>query len=468
MPLMPVTDSMFLLAETREHPMHVGGLQLFEKPDGAGPDYLSTMRRDLLADTNMRSIFRRRPARPVNIAGYLAWSEDDDLELDYHFRHSSLPQPGRVRELLELTSRWHSTLLDRHRPLWEIHLIEGLHDDRFAMYTKVHHALLDGVSALRQLQATLSDDPNDLNCPPPWGSRRELRTKNDGNSPLSLTQSVGRTLSQLAGVAPAALKVANDAFRDHTLTLPMQAPRTMFNVPIGGARRFAAQSWSLDRVRAVATAAGVSRNDVVLAMCSGALRDYLIEQRALPDAPMIAMVPVSLRKKRDPGDPAGNSIGALLCNLATDVADPAARLTAIHKSMRDGKRLFSQLSPLQTLLLSALNVGQIGISAIPGIVKNTRPPFNIVISNVPGPRKQMYWNGAALDGIYPASVLFDGQALNITLTNNGDNLDFGITGCRRSVPHLQRILTHLDTALAELEAATRAETPRDLTSRVSI
>jgi hypothetical protein len=132
-------------------------------------------------------------------------------------------------------------------------------------------------------------------------------------------------------------------------------------------------------VRAVATAAGVSRNDVVLAMCAGALRDYLIEQRALPDAPMIAMVPVSLRKKRDPGDPAGNSIGALLCNLATDVADPAARLTAIHKSMRDGKRLFSQLSPLQTLLLSALNVGQIGISAIPGIVKNTRPPFNIVI-----------------------------------------------------------------------------------------
>jgi WS/DGAT/MGAT family acyltransferase len=455
MQLMPVTDSMFLFVETREHPMHVGGLQLFKKPDGAGPDYLRTMRRNLLVDTNMRSLFRRRPMRPVNTAGYLAWSQDADVELDYHFRHSALPQPGRIRELLELTSRWHSTLLDRHRPLWEIHLIEGLQDDRFAMYTKIHHSLMDGVSALRHLQGVLSDDPGDVNCPPPWGSRQELEAKHNGHSPNSLIEHAGRTLNQLAGVPPAALKVAEEAFHEHTLTLPMQAPKTMLNVPIGGARRFAAQSWSLDRVRTVATAAGASRNDVVLAMCAGALRDYLIEQSALPDAPMIAMVPVSLRRKPGNGDPSGNNIGALLCNLATDQADPAVRLAAIHKSMRDGKRLFSQLSPLQTLLLSAINVAPLGLSPIPGVVANTRPPFNLVISNVPGPRRQMYWNGAALDGIYPASVLLDGQALNITLTNNGDNLDFGITGCRRSVPHLQRILTHLDTALAELEAATK-------------
>ncbi|MCU1683199.1 MAG: diacylglycerol O-acyltransferase [Amycolatopsis sp.] len=455
MPLMPVTDSMFLLVETREHPMHVGGLQLFKKPEGAGPDYLSNLRRDLLDSTNMRSLFRRRPSRPVNTAGYLGWSQDANLELDYHFRHSALPQPGRIRELLELTSRWHGTLLDRHRPLWEIHLIEGLADDRFAIYTKIHHALMDGVSALKQLQGTLSEDPDDLDCPPPWGTRQKEPSARNGKAPSSFFRTAGRTFSQLAGVAPAAFKVAGEAFREHTLTLPMQAPKTMLNVPIGGARRFAAQSWSLDRVRQIASAAGVSRNDVVLAMCSGALRDYLIEQSALPDAPMVAMVPVSLRRKTDAGEAAGNNIGALLCNLATDQTDPAQRLTAIHQSMRNGKRLFSELTPLQTMLLSGLNVAQLGISPIPGVVNNTRPPFNIIISNVPGPRKQMYWNGAQLDGVYPASVLLDGQALNITLTSNGDNLDFGITGCRRSVPHLQRILTHLDTALAELEAATR-------------
>jgi WS/DGAT/MGAT family acyltransferase len=435
--------------------MHVGGLQLFKKPGGAGPDYLRDIRRTLLDGDNIRSVFRRRPARPVNIFGHVAWTTDANLELDYHFRHSALPQPGRIRELLELTSRWHGTLLDRHRPLWEIHLIEGLQDNRFAMYTKVHHSLMDGVSALRQLQSTLSDDPADLDCPPPWGSRLEAGAQRPARPSGSPFRTAQNTLSQLAGLAPAAVKVANEALREHTLTLPMQAPKTMFNVPIGGARRFAAQSWSLDRVRKIAANAGVSRNDVVLAMCSGALRDYLIEQSALPDAPMIAMVPMSLRRKTDPGEAAGNNIGALLCNLATDRTDPAERLTAIHKSMRDGKRLFSELTPLQTLVLSAFNIAQLGISPVPGVVSNTRPPFNIVISNVPGPRKQMYWNGAQLDGIYPASVLLDGQALNITQTSNGDNLDFGITGCRRSVPHLQRILTHLDTALAELEAATR-------------
>ncbi|SFO95144.1 acyltransferase, WS/DGAT/MGAT [Amycolatopsis arida] len=452
---MPVTDSMFLLVETREHPMHVGGLQLFEKPEGAGPEYLGELRRDLLANTEVRGLFRRRPARPVSTLGYLGWTEDTELDLDYHFRHSALPQPGRVRELLELTSRWHGTLLDRHRPLWEIHLVEGLRDGRFAMYNKVHHALLDGVAALRHLQSILSDDPAVRDCPPPWGSRQPEPAR-PAHRPRSLLAGARGTLGQFTGLAPAAMKVAGEAFREHRLTLPMQAPRTMFNVPIGGARRFAAQSWPLARVRTVAAAAGVSRNDVVLAMCAGALRDYLIEQRALPDAPLVAMVPVSLRPRREDGAASGNAIGALLCNLATHKPDPAARLATISESMRDGKRLFSELTPLQTLLLSGLNVAALGASPLPGVVTNTRPPFNLVISNVPGPRRQLYWNGARLDGIYPASVLLDGQAVNITLTSNADNLDFGITGCRRSVPHLQRILTHLDTALAELEAATAA------------
>jgi WS/DGAT/MGAT family acyltransferase len=442
---------MFLLVESREHPMHVGGLQLFRKPDGAGDDFLRGLREDLLKADNVPPLFRRRPARPVNTAGYLAWVQDTDVDLDYHFRHSALPKPGRVRELLELTSRWHSTLLDRHRPLWEIHLVEGLQDGRFAMYSKIHHALLDGVSALRHLQGTLSDDPDDHDCPPPWGSRRPPREKRERGS-RSLLQTARSSLEQLAGLAPAAVKVANEAFRENTLLLPMQAPRTMFNVPIGGARRFAAQSWPLARVRAIATKTSTSRNDVVLAMCAGALRDYLIEQSALPDAPLVAMVPVSMRKQTET-ESSGNQIGALLCNLATDKTDAAVRLATIHHSMREAKRIFKELTPVQALLLSGINVAQLGVSTVPGVVANTRPPFNLVISNVPGPRKQMYWNGAHLDGIYPASVLLDGQALNITLTNNGDNLDFGITGCRRSVPHLQRLLLHLDTALTELEAA---------------
>jgi len=173
----------------------------------------------------------------------------------------------------------------------------------------------------------------------------------------------------------------------------------------------------------------------------------------LPDDPLIAMVPVSMRPTAGTGESTGNAIGALLCNLGTEQPDPADRLTVINQSMANGKRIFKQLTPIQALLLSGVNVAQLGVSPLPGLVNRTKPPFNLVISNVPGPPGQMYWNGAALDGIYPASVLLDGQALNITLTSTGDSVDFGITGCRRSIPHLQRLLTHLDTALAELEVA---------------
>ncbi|WP_024874776.1 WS/DGAT/MGAT family O-acyltransferase [Saccharomonospora piscinae] len=459
MTLMPVTDSMFLALETREHPMHVGGLQLFTPPPGAGPEYLRTLRQDLLDTSSARDVFRLRPATPLSTRGYLSWVADADLDLHYHFRHSALPRPGRVRELLELTSRWHSTPLDRHRPLWEIHLVEGLADGRFALYSKIHHSLMDGVSALRQLQSVLTDDPDARDCPAPWGTRRSRPQPARDAAPFDPRRLVrlGRTaVTELAGMAPLAARVATEAFREQRLTLPMRAPKTMFNVPVGGARRFAAQSWQHDRLGTVASAAGVSRNDVLLAMCSAALRTYLLERQALPNTPLVAMVPVSLRRRASPGESSGNRIGALLCDLGTHLADPAARLAVIRRSMAEGKRLFHDLTPTQALLLSALNVAPFAASPVPGFVTHTRPAFNIVISTVPGPRRRLYWNGAGLDGIYPASVLLDGLALNITTTTSGDTLDVGITGCRRSVPHLQRLLTYLEDGLTELERAVSA------------
>src|SRR5687768_2315338 len=168
MALMPVTDSMFLLAESREHPMHVGGLQLFRPPDGAGPDFLSDLHRQLIADEDVRPLFRRRPRGPVSSLGQWAWAEDSELDLEYHIRLSALPRPGRVRELLELTSRLHGSLLDRHRPLWEFHLIEGVEGDRFAVYSKIHHAMMDGVRAMKHLEKSLSTDPDRRDMPPFW------------------------------------------------------------------------------------------------------------------------------------------------------------------------------------------------------------------------------------------------------------------------------------------------------------
>lgn len=451
MELISPTDSMFLIGESREHPMHVAGLQLFEPPEGSGPEFVRDLHQTIVKNDDFQPTFRKHPGRLLGGISNVAWAFDDDVDIDYHLRRSAVPGPGRIRELLELTSRWHGTLLDRHRPLWETHLVEGLADGRFAIYTKIHHALLDGISAQRLTIRSMTTDPDDREVRVPWtlGPKRRTKGPEDSRSTLqSLTGAVG----SLASLAPSTLAVARAALLEQQLTLPFRAPKTMFNVPIGGARRVAAQSWPLARIRAIKSAAGVTVNDVVLAMCSGALRAYLIEGRALPETPMVAMVPVSLRTA-DEQDAGGNMVGTILCNLATDTADPAKRLDAISTSMRDNKKVFAELPRTQALALSAMLMSGLALGLVPGFVSSAPPPFNIVISNVPGAREPMYWKGARLDGNYPLSIALDGQALNITLTNNADNLDFGLVGCRRSVPHLQRLLTHLEDSLAELERA---------------
>ncbi|AFC46673.1 MULTISPECIES: WS/DGAT/MGAT family O-acyltransferase [Mycobacterium] len=448
MELMMPTDAIFLLGESREHPMHVGGLQLFEPPPGAGRGFARELHKQLTAQREFQPTFRKHPAKFVGGIANLGWSYDDDIDVDYHVRRSALPSPKRVRELLELTSRWHSTLLDRHRPLWETHIVEGLKDGRFAIYTKVHHALIDGVSAQKLMQRALSTDPDDPEIRAPWSLSKPKRR----SSPSSRLGSLARAAGSVAALAPSTVGLARAALLEQQLTLPFGAPKTMLNVKIGGARRCAAQSWSLDRIKSVKRAAGVTVNDVVLAMCSGALRYYLLEQNALPDTPLIAMVPVSLRTEEE-ADAGGNMVGAILCNLATDTDDPAQRLLTISDSMCSNKKVFSQLPRLQALALSAVNTSALALAAVPGWVASTSPPFNIIISNVPGPTQPIYYGGARLDGNYPLSIALDGQALNITLASNAGNLDFGLVGCRRSVPHLQRLLAHLESSLKDLERA---------------
>ncbi|MCW2552667.1 MAG: Diacylglycerol O-acyltransferase [Mycobacterium sp.] len=451
MKLISPTDSMFLIGESREHPMHVAGLQLFEPPEGAGPDFIRDMYETIIKNDEFQPTFRKHPGRLLGGISNVAWAFDDDVDIDYHLRRSALPRPGRVRDLLALVSRLHGTLLDRHRPLWEASLVEGLGDGRFAVYTKIHHSLLDGVSAQRLTIRSMTSDPDDHEIRVPWTLGPKPRKK-DSAGGRSALQTITGAVGSLASLAPSTLSIARAALLEQELTLPFRAPKTMFNVPIGGARRAAAQSWPLSRIRAVKSAAGVTVNDVVLAMCAGALRAYLIEQDALPDTPLVAMVPVSLRTA-DEQDAGGNMVGTILCNLATDIADPAKRLDAINTSMRDNKKVFADLPRTQALALSAFLVSGIALGLVPGFVSTAPPPFNIVISNVPGASEPMYWNGARLDGNYPLSIALDGQALNITMTNNADNLDFGLVGCRRSVPHLQRLLMHLEDSLAELEQA---------------
>jgi WS/DGAT/MGAT family acyltransferase len=312
---------------------------------------------------------------------------------------------------------------------------------------------MDGVSALRLMQRAFSSDPDDDEVRVPWSigpRKREAAPK-----PPSLLERASRATGSAFALAPSTLKLARAALLEQQLVLPFRAPRSMFNVRIGGARRVAAQSWSLERIKSVKSAAGVTVNDVILAMSSGALRAYLLDQNALPDEPLTAMVPVNLRKNED--DRGGNMVGTFLCNLATNLDDPAKRLEVISTSIRDTKEVFAQLPPVQQMALSAFNIGGLFFGLIPGYLSTASPPFNIVISNVSTGRSEpLYWRGARLDGNYPLSIALDGQAVNITVTNNDANLDFGLVGCRRSVPHLQRLLGDLETSLKDLERAVGA------------
>lgn len=459
---MPVTSSMFLIAETREQPMHVGGLQLFIPREGqSGTELAEEIFDNFHGCRNVRSLFRRRPASPVSLMGNLAWTYDDDIDFDYHVRRTVLPRPGRIRELLRYVSLNHGALLDRNRPMWELHVIEGLEDGRVATYTKIHHSLMDGVSAMRLLEDALSPDPDDRNGTAMWDSALSRKRR---RPPAAATGRLRGTVSgavhlagqavnvteQIVGAGPAIAKIAWTAVTDDSFTSPfVPAPSTLLNASIGSARRFAAQQWPLDRLKAAAAALDITLNDVILAMCAGALRAYLIDRDALPDAPLIAAVPVSTRT--DASDEAGNSVTVILANLATDQPDPERRLATIVRSTRKSKEVIRGLSPLQALTFGAAAALPLALATVPGFVRFTPPQFNLFISNVPGHQEPRYWNGARLEGSYPVSIAMEGLALNITVTSTADQVNFGLIGARKELPSLQRLLTHLDTALEELE-----------------
>jgi diacylglycerol O-acyltransferase len=460
LPMSP-TSSLFLMAEKRESPMHVASLQLFEPPEGADALDVRAMFEATITDdveNTVAPLYRKRPRRSITSLGQWGWEIDRDFDLEHHVRRSALPKPGRILELLALCSRLHSTLLDRQRPLWEVHLIEGLDDGRYAVYFKVHHSLMDGVSALRLLDRTLSADPDERDMPAPWAPTPPRQRGGSGSSSQGgLATQLRRTFGDTAGLVPALARTVTRALNEQTAAMSFSAPNTMLNVPITGARRFAAQSWPMHRIRAVGEKAGATVNDVVLAMCSGALRHYLLDLDALPDTSLIAMVPVSLASSGPvDSDGGGNAVGAVMCRLGTELPDPGDRLATIHASMDDGKAALRTMSPTQILAMSALGISPLAIWPALQLTGRVRPPFNLVISNVPGPRVQKYWNGARLDGLYPLSIPLDGQALNITCSSYSDEIAFGLVGCRRTVPHLQRLLIHLDDELNALEKAVGA------------
>ena len=443
-PLHPI-DFIFLSLEKRQQPMHVGGLFLFEIPENA-PD---TFMQDLVNDIRKSKTI---PVPPFNnrLSG-LFWDEDEEFDLDHHFRHVSLPHPGRIRELLIYISQEHSTLIDRAKPLWTCNIIEGIEGNRFAMYFKIHHAMVDGVAGMRFIEKSLSDDPTEKSIVPPWcveGKRaKRLKESKPGRIKKVLMglkdqlQATPRVMQELSQT------LLKDFGRNPDYVSSFQAPSSILNQRVSSSRRFAAQSFELDRFRHIAKALDVTINDIVLAVCSGALREYLISHQSLPNKPLIAMVPASLRS--DDSD-VSNRITMILANLATHKDDPLERLQTIRRSVQNAKQRFKRMTSDQILNYSAVVYGPAGLNILSGMMPKHQA-FNLVISNVPGPREPLYWNGAKLDALYPASIVLDGQALNITMTSYLDKLEVGLTACRNALPRMQNLLTHLEDEILRFE-----------------
>jgi WS/DGAT/MGAT family acyltransferase len=470
-PMSPA-DSIFLLAETPQQPVNVGALALLTPPEGGDTGSMREMFFTARARNQVAPPWRRRPHRSLTSLGQWHWRTEAHVDLNYHVRLTALPAAAGMAELSDLVSRLHSVPLDRARPLWEFYLIEGLADGRYAVYIKIHHALADGVSAMRLMQRTVSADPDQQAMPAlwevaEWGAAACEDESATAPAPeadlLDRAAGVVGSAADLVGVAPALADTAWRAMRRRGGPLTLAAPHTPLNVAISSARSFAGCSFPLERLRLVAKHTDATINDVVLAMCAGALRRYLFAHDALPTAPLTAMVPVSLRSDELVGAPdefPGNKIGTLVCSLGTQLADPAERLTAIQASMRDGKAALAGRSPLQVRAMSALGAAPLALAMTLGRAPRPLRPPNVLISNVPGPTGPLYWNGARFDVIYPLSVPVDGQALNITCSGINDQITFGLTGCRRAVPAIGMLADFLGRELDLLDAFHRIGRPR--------
>ena len=441
-------DALFLYLETPLTPMHVGSVTTFAPPPG-DIDLFAALRRHTADRLDLLPSYKRRLAPTPFGLDHPSWIVEDEVDLDYHLRHVALPKPGTMAQLRELVARLHAQPLDRTKPLWEYYLIEGLSDGGFAVYAKVHHSSMDGVAGGATLQVMYDFSPN------PEASPRKptlVRTPRETADTLELTGSAlvdlarhgVRAVKSLPALVKGLVNAAPSLSRDarYLFSYLKGMPRTPLNVSISGERILATSSLPLAEVKALAKSRGATINDIVMALSAGALRRYLQKHGALPDVPLAAGVPVSLRQIGD--STLNNQVVFSMSRLPTQIAAPLPRLAAARAAGQEAKTLFADVRDLLSTdiaipLAPLIASGLAKLWASTGAADVLPWSFNVVISNVPGPRSPMYCAGAAATHYFPLSIAYHGCALNITVQSYLDTLDFGLIACRRTVPDAQSI-----------------------------
>jgi len=483
---------MFLHLENATQFGHVSGLSIFARPDVAGYDPYAAWRGQLEQRLHLLEPLRRRLVEVPLGLDHPSWVNDPDFDLDFHVRHTAVPPPGNDVQLATTVARLVGRPLDRRRPLWLTYVIEGLSDDRFAVLTIIHHSAIDGASGVELMTLMLDAEPGGADVPAPAREWRPERVPSDlqmlvgatlglPRKPARAVLLAARTARELGTATrnPALVAAANQVRgslrgplgtvlnigrdrgeeRDRATPLPsVRPPRTPFNDKITPHRRLAIGSASLDAVKAIKSSLGVTVNDVMMAVCAGGLRSWLEEHDALPEDPLVGLVPVSIRTGEET-DRWTNRVSMLSTVLPTDEADPVARVRRVHDAMANSKDLFQALPaerltdfaefPPPAVFARAMRLSarlRLGSRLTPG---------NLVISNVPGPRLPLYAAGARLLHYYPVSVIMEGQGLNITVQSYLDRLDFGLVSCPELVPDVDDLLAAILRDIDELGRRTR-------------
>ena len=486
-------DASFLNMETNAVFGHVCSLYVFD-PDGApgGAGY-DAMRAAILERLDDLPIFRRKLMTVPLGLDLPYWVEDPDFDIDFHLRHHAVPPPGTPEQLGEVVSRIISRPLDRSRPLWEFYVIEGLDNGtRIAHLNKIHHATIDGKSGATLLETLLSPDPASRPThehavwqPDRIPTEQELLMRTAAEyvrRPEKFVRLTVRTLREIAAQThigsiqnladliaqpmpgPVGTVLRKRLRRSHGEVIdrapalpPTSAPRTPWNTNVTPHRRFAFTTVDINDAKLIRRATGCTFNDVVMASCGLMLRKYLIEKNCLPDEPLIALVPVSTRSD-DERSKYQNRVTGLLAELGTDEDDPLALLGRVQLSMSRAKtnlqaipatslQDFTQFAPPVVAARAMRMYSRLRIA------DRLNPPFNLIISNVPGPSVPLFSAGAEMKHFYPVSTIADGQGLNITVQSYNGNLDFGFVSCRELVPDLWRLVELLHDSLDELKSA---------------
>lgn len=492
-------DANFLYLETPSQFGHVSSVSVYERPERKDfrpfDEWMAQVDQRLHL---LEPLTRKLVNVPLGL-DHPFWVEDPDFDLEFHVRHTAVAPPGSDEQLADLVARIVGRPLDRSRPLWESYVIEGLPGDQFAILTKVHHATIDGASGAELLTLMLDTSPRGGEVasapvprarPPRMPSTAEVLAATG----LSLARKPGRMLvisaRTMRDVGKATrnplLVAAADQLRSSLrgplgtllnagrrrpeerdappLRLPsLNAPRTRFNRSITPHRKFAFRSTSLGTVKAIKNALGATVNDVVMAACAGGLRTYLAGHGELPDEPLTAMVPVSVRTGNET-EKWTNRVSGIVATLPTDEPDPLKRVLKVHEAMVTAKGLFDAL-PAERLIdfaefpPPAVFTRASRMATRFELANRFGAPVNVVISNVPGPREPLYSAGAKLLHYYPVSTVVDGQGLNITVQSYLETLDFGLVACAELVPDLWTLVDAIVDDLEELAEAAGVISP---------